>query len=112
MANLGTNSHCKFAGFPSAQRLLFADMLDRCRAAGLPRQDHVYITTDKSFSFHNNELNEIPCKLDSTENPRWFEKSLYSRWGWVFLERMRILSGIQFTTHFIDFCCGNETIRR
>ena len=26
------------------------------------------------------------------------------RWGWVFLERTRILSGIQFTTHFIDFC--------
>ena len=23
------------------------------------------------------------------------------RWGWVFLERTRILSGIQFTTHFI-----------
>ena len=23
--------------------------------------------------------------------------------GWVFLERTRILSGIQFTTHFIDF---------
>ena len=27
----------------------------------------------------------------------------YVRWGWVFLERTRILSGIQFTTHFIDF---------
>ena len=26
----------------------------------------------------------------------------YLRWGWVFLERMRILSGIQFTTHFIE----------
>jgi len=25
------------------------------------------------------------------------------RWGWVFLERTRILSEIQFTTHFIDF---------
>jgi len=25
------------------------------------------------------------------------------RWGWVFLERTRILSGIQFTTHFINF---------
>jgi len=24
------------------------------------------------------------------------------KWGWVFLERTRILSGIQFTTHFID----------
>jgi len=26
----------------------------------------------------------------------------YSRWGWVFLERTRILSGIQFTTLFIE----------
>jgi len=35
------------------------------------------------------------------------------RWGWVFLERTRILSGIQFTTYFTEiFCCGNETIRR
>jgi len=25
------------------------------------------------------------------------------RWGWVLLERTRILSGIQFTMHFIDF---------
>ena len=25
------------------------------------------------------------------------------RWGWVFLQRTWILSGIQFTTHFIDF---------
>ena len=25
------------------------------------------------------------------------------RWGWVFLERTRILSGLQFTTHFIEF---------
>jgi len=25
------------------------------------------------------------------------------RWGWVFLERTRILGGIQFTTHFINF---------
>jgi len=24
------------------------------------------------------------------------------RWGWVFLERTRIFSGIQFTTHFIE----------
>jgi len=24
------------------------------------------------------------------------------RWGWVFLERTQILSGFQFTTHFIE----------
>ena len=28
---------------------------------------------------------------------------LVLRWGWAFLERTRILSGIQFTTYFIDF---------
>ena len=34
------------------------------------------------------------------------------KWGWVFLERTRILSGIQLTTHFIDseLYGGNETI--
>jgi hypothetical protein len=26
------------------------------------------------------------------------------RWSWVFLEPTRILSGIQFTMHFIEFC--------
>ena len=32
------------------------------------------------------------------------------RWGLVFLKRTRILSGFQFTTHFIDFV-GVETKR-
>jgi len=43
-------------------------------AAGLPGQDHVYKTTDESFHFHNKIFDEIRCKLDSTENPRSFEK--------------------------------------
>jgi len=30
-------------------------------------------------------------------------KDLLLRWDWGFLERTRILSGIQFTTHFIEF---------
>ena len=30
----------------------------------------------------------------------WYK---WLRWGWVFLEQTRILSGIQFTTHFIEF---------
>jgi len=35
----------------------------------------------------------------------WFLKRFYvfPKWSWVFLERTRIFSGIQFTTHFIDF---------
>jgi len=46
----------------------------RALAAGLPRQDHVYKTTDESFRFHNKFFDKIRCKLDSTENPRSFEK--------------------------------------
>ena len=41
-------------------------------------------------------------KLDFYRTRFWFLKWL--RWGWVFLERTRILSGIQFTTHFIEIC--------
>jgi len=43
-------------------------------AAGLLRQDHVYKTTDELFRFHNQNFDEMHCKLDSTENPRSFEK--------------------------------------
>jgi len=45
-------------------------------AAGpsLPHQDHVHKTTDKSIRFHNQKFGEMRCKLDSTENPRSFEK--------------------------------------
>ena len=46
----------------------------RALAAGLPRQDHVYKTTHESFCLHNKKIDEIRCKLDSTENPRLFEK--------------------------------------
>ena len=53
--------------FPSAQRLLSASPA-RALAAGLPRQDHVYKTTNESFCFHNKNSNKMRCKLDSTEN--------------------------------------------
>jgi len=46
----------------------------RALAAGLPRQDHVWITTNNLFHFHNNEFDEIPCRLDSTEYARSFRK--------------------------------------
>jgi len=46
----------------------------RALAAGLPRQDHIYSTIDESFRFHNKNFDEMRCKLDSTENPRSFEK--------------------------------------
>ena len=40
----------------------------RALTAGLPRQDHVYKTTDESFRFHNKKIDEIRSKLYSTEN--------------------------------------------
>jgi len=43
-------------------------------AACLPRQHHVYKTTDESFRFHNKNFDEMRCKMDSTENLRSFEK--------------------------------------
>ena len=46
----------------------------RALAAGLPRQDHVYKTTNESIRFHSKTFDEIRCKLYSTENPRSFEK--------------------------------------
>ena len=45
----------------------------RALAAGLPRQDHVYITNDELFRFHKIEIDEMPCNLDPNENPRLFE---------------------------------------
>jgi len=35
--------------------------------------------------------------------PLILSKPDWLRWGWVFLERTRIFSGVQFTTHFIEF---------
>jgi len=37
-------------------------------AAGLPRQDHLSITIGNLFRFHNNEFDEMPCKLDVTDS--------------------------------------------
>ena len=37
-------------------------------------QNYLYKTSDESFFFHNKKIDEMRCKLDSTENPRSFEK--------------------------------------
>ena len=72
----------------------------RALAAGLTRQDHVYKTTDELFRFHNQNFDEMRCKLDSTENSRLFEKyptPPYSfcdnSWGW-FLRELSVLWNI------------------
>ena len=46
----------------------------RALAACSPCQDHVWITTDVLFRFHKNKFDEMPCKLDSTENRHSFKK--------------------------------------
>jgi len=46
----------------------------RVLAAGLSRQDHVHRTTNESFRFHNKKIDEMPCKLNSAENLRPFDK--------------------------------------
>jgi len=60
----------------------------RALAVGLLRQDHIYITTDEFFRFRNNRFDEMPCKLDSTENLQSFEKYLTPPW----LESPRVVS--------------------
>ena len=50
--------------------MLFSCHTARALAAGLPRQDHVWITTDQLVLFHKNEFDEMLCQLDS-ENARW-----------------------------------------
>jgi len=47
-----------------------------------------------------NSICESPTGI-AREDTHTNEETL--RWGWVFLERTRILSGIQFTIHFIEF---------
>jgi len=39
---------------------------------------------------------------DFEKKPLHWGLVVFLRWGWVFLERAQILSGIQFTTHFIE----------
>ena len=47
----------------------------RAMAACLPWKDHVWIAIEYFVRFHNNELDGILCKLDSTEYARLFERN-------------------------------------
>jgi len=54
---------------PLRSSILFASPEDMYRprsqlAAGLPRQDHVWITIKQLVRFHKNEFDEMLCKLD------------------------------------------------
>jgi len=55
---------CTYSG---SQSLLYKQGSHRLQlAAGLPCQNYVYITTNESFRFHNNQLDEMLCQLHST----------------------------------------------
>jgi len=56
-----------------ALSVCFPQSCARALAAGLPRQDHVWMTTKQSVRFHNNKFDGKPCELDSTEYARSFE---------------------------------------
>jgi len=47
----------------------------RALATGLPRQDHVLITTEQLVRFHKNEFDEMLCRLDSVRYARAFQQS-------------------------------------
>ena len=71
---LGTYSKIARKNFFSQRSAFAFCSLAWVLAACLPCQDHVYSTTDESFRFHNKKFDKMRCKLDSTENPRSFEK--------------------------------------
>jgi len=59
----------------------------------------------RQIAFFKNRWVPILCDFWKPMFPRFDRLHLkfILRWGWVFLERTRILNGIQFTTHFIEF---------
>ena len=72
-------TYCKFTRKCNFQCSAFAFRSpDRALAAGLPRQDHVCKTTDELSRFHSKKFDEMPCKLDCTENPSSFESCWHS----------------------------------
>jgi len=89
---------------------MFAAMPERCN---WPQVFRVKITFELllTICFVSTTTNSMKClvnwiPLTSTvrlERSFFFGSNPTSRWGWVFVERTRILNGIQFTTHFIEF---------
>jgi len=59
----------------------------------------VFVLLPRMEKSHSNHPRTARCVVNM------FHKNGISplRWGWVFLIRTQILSGIQFTTHFIEF---------
>ena len=86
----------------------------RALTAGLPRQDHVWITSEQLDRFHNNEFDEMLCKLDSAKYARVFQQNpTYLPGGVGYFSNERGLSvessSQRISTHF--FCFVVETKR-
>jgi len=48
----------------------------RALAAGLPHQDHIWITIAQFVCFHKNEFDEILCEPDPTKYARSFARTI------------------------------------
>jgi len=62
------------------------------------------LQNDESFRFHNKKIDEMRCKLDSTENLRLFEKYLTPPWSvmtisWRIVEGVRVIFWLLFTSY-------------
>jgi len=55
--------------------------------------------------YSSNGKGHASCVRYRVQSVGLYGLGVYSalRWGWVFLEQTRILSGIQFTRHLIEF---------
>jgi len=53
------------------------------------------------FTTYN--LHRIEILIEILSKTKFFRPNPATRWGWVFLEQTRIVSGIQFTMHSIEF---------
>ena len=80
-----TNEHCVFMErnlsigvhgppTPRSSPLGFCNVNNLAGNLFPTRSAHIPPTTDESFRFHNRKIDEMNCKLDSTENLRSFEK--------------------------------------
>jgi len=63
----------------------------RAQAEGLPRQDHVWITTEQLIRFHINEPDEMLCKLDSAKYARAFQPNPTLPWEFGAQSELKII---------------------
>jgi len=59
--------------FSSSSTVLTVTTHQVLTMTGSPRRDHVWITTDNLFHFHEDKLDEMLCKLNSAKYSRAFQ---------------------------------------